>query len=594
MGGSDVAAGVSPGGERRGRAAAAAVAVAIALLLTASLGGPPALGSDADAVVLRGVTTADPVLAGDPIVATATVENRADRPAVAVVRLVVDGRVDRRRIRLAAGERAAVRLRLATGPDDAGVRRVAVAVGGDRTVVGATVADELVSECRDLDDPGVYALAADVRTRTAVPCLDVTAPDVVLVGGGHAVAGGDAPGPGVRVAPSAPNATLRDLRVRDWATGVAVAGDGATVRGLRATGNADHGMAVRGADGLWLTATSLSRNGDGLYLADADGAHARNLTITGSARDGVDTGGNVSTGVRLTNVTVTDAAAAGIDAGAAVGLRGERVALDDATVSFAATRARLARGDLRDLPSIPAGRTAVGPAVAVETATDGRATVTLHYDDRDARRVIEPTLVAWRHGGSVWRPVGGSVDPSRNALIATVTGDGVVVAAGEHNDPPAASVTATPDRVGVDQPVTVDAGDTTDPDGRGVVAYAWDLDGDGRVDRRTRMPRLTHTYGTTGPRTVGVRATDADGATATATVDVTVVDASTDGGGRPAPGGAGAATSTTASRPTGEGSATATGKPGREPLGDEAGALLVVAAVLVLLAAIVRGRRRGR
>ncbi|MFB6160649.1 MAG: PKD domain-containing protein [Haloferacaceae archaeon] len=601
MGGSGAGASAGPGRDRRGRRAVAALAVAAALLLAASLAGPAAVGPERGDVAVRSVTTNAPVLAGDPLVATAVVENRGARPATVQVRLVVGSGVNATRVHLGPGERATVRLRWATDAADAGGHAVAVEADGTRAAARATVVDGLVASCREFDEPGVYALDADVGARRTSPCLSVTADDVTLVGGGHAVDGGGAPGAGVRVAREADDATVRGLVVRGWATGVAVAGDGATVRAVTATNNADRGVALVGGDGALVADARLSNNGDGLALADADGAVARNLTVANSDRHGVATEGNASAGGRLVNVTVAGSAGAGVDADAAVGLRGRRVRLDGAALSFVATRSRLARGNLSDRPPLPADATTVGPAVAVETVADGGVTLTLRYGDRAAGRVVEPTVAAWRHDGGVWTPAGGRVDAAANALTADVGGDGVVVAAGEYNDPPAVSVTTTPERAGVGRRVTVDASNTTDPEGRGIATYAWDLDGDGRVDRRTRAPRVIHTYGTTGRRAIGVSVTDVDGATSATVVDVAVVAVpdprgatTTDGASRRGPGRTDGTPGTAADRTATGAPTTATDGSPRGLVGDDAGAVVVLLALLALVAVLVRGRRRGR
>jgi serine protease AprX len=63
-------------------------------------------------------------------------------------------------------------------------------------------------------------------------------------------------------------------------------------------------------------------------------------------------------------------------------------------------------------------------------------------------------------------------------------------AAGE---PPVAALVADPATGAAPLATTLDAGGSHDPDGE-VVAYRWDLDGDGEVDRETDHPRLEHTY----------------------------------------------------------------------------------------------------
>lgn len=66
-----------------------------------------------------------------------------------------------------------------------------------------------------------------------------------------------------------------------------------------------------------------------------------------------------------------------------------------------------------------------------------------------------------------------------------------------------------------------DASESTDPDGR-IVAYEWDVDGDGRMDAQERV--ISHAFETPGTHLVTLRVTDADGATATTTRSVLVND----------------------------------------------------------------------
>lgn len=69
--------------------------------------------------------------------------------------------------------------------------------------------------------------------------------------------------------------------------------------------------------------------------------------------------------------------------------------------------------------------------------------------------------------------------------------------------------------------VDLSAGASSDPDGS-IVAYEWDLNGDGVYDRATTQSDVQHTYGAAGTYDVTVRVTDDRGATDTASVSVTV------------------------------------------------------------------------
>jgi YD repeat-containing protein len=91
------------------------------------------------------------------------------------------------------------------------------------------------------------------------------------------------------------------------------------------------------------------------------------------------------------------------------------------------------------------------------------------------------------------------------------------------NAAPVARVTG-PDAVQRGQSLTLDASASSDPDGA-VVAYAWDLDGDGRFERQTGATPTTSTaFANAGYLQPRVQVTDDDGATQVAGVQVHVTD----------------------------------------------------------------------
>jgi subtilisin-like proprotein convertase family protein len=86
--------------------------------------------------------------------------------------------------------------------------------------------------------------------------------------------------------------------------------------------------------------------------------------------------------------------------------------------------------------------------------------------------------------------------------------------------PPVAAMTATPNPVLAGDPVAFDASDSYDPDGS-VVAYEWDLDGNGSFETRGGAS-VQRTYPNPTVLSVGVRVTDNDGRTAVARVPLTI------------------------------------------------------------------------
>jgi chitodextrinase len=88
------------------------------------------------------------------------------------------------------------------------------------------------------------------------------------------------------------------------------------------------------------------------------------------------------------------------------------------------------------------------------------------------------------------------------------------------NDPPSANFAVDASTVGVDEPVSVDAGAATDPDGS-IQSYDWTF-GDGT---NAAGDTASHAYDAVGEYDVTLTVTDDDGATDTATRSVTVESA---------------------------------------------------------------------
>lgn len=93
------------------------------------------------------------------------------------------------------------------------------------------------------------------------------------------------------------------------------------------------------------------------------------------------------------------------------------------------------------------------------------------------------------------------------------------------NQPPSASLTATPDSGETPLAVSLDASGSSDPDGS-IVAVEWDFDGDGTFDANTGTTlSILQTYPDAGSFEAKVRVTDNEGASAEATASVTSSDA---------------------------------------------------------------------
>jgi glucose/arabinose dehydrogenase/PKD repeat protein len=123
-----------------------------------------------------------------------------------------------------------------------------------------------------------------------------------------------------------------------------------------------------------------------------------------------------------------------------------------------------------------------------------------------ARDVAEPVDLVTGPGGDLYYPSISTGTVRRIRHFAA-------------NVPPVASFTATPPGGPVPLQVTFDATGSLDPDGD-ALEYRWDLDGDGNFDDDAG-PTAARTYPTPGSVTVGLRVTDARGASATTTRLVT-------------------------------------------------------------------------
>ncbi|MCU4751583.1 PKD domain-containing protein [Halobacteria archaeon AArc-curdl1] len=88
---------------------------------------------------------------------------------------------------------------------------------------------------------------------------------------------------------------------------------------------------------------------------------------------------------------------------------------------------------------------------------------------------------------------------------------------------PIADLSADPRTPELGQTVTFDASDSSAPDGD-LVAYRWDLSGDGTFEETTDEPTVTRAFDEPGSYTITVEVEDDAGATATATTTVRILD----------------------------------------------------------------------
>jgi hypothetical protein len=142
-----------------------------------------------------------------------------------------------------------------------------------------------IDACMRIDAPGVYELAGNLTANTSGACLAVNASDVTIDGNG-AVIDGNRSATGVETVQSgAANVTVRNLTIRDLATGVDVSRTTLpSVRNVTARGGLV-GVDVRAAGGptvadvLVVTDDNASSRTTGLEATFSGGLTVRNVTV---------------------------------------------------------------------------------------------------------------------------------------------------------------------------------------------------------------------------------------------------------------------------------------------------------------------------
>jgi len=141
----------------------------------------------------------------------------------------------------------------------------------------------------------------------------------------------------------------------------------------------------------------------------------------------------------------------------------------------------------------------------------------------------EPTSWQWTFPGGTFsgrtppaQAIPARTPPSSVTLtVANPAGSGVVSVPVVVNGPPTAALTITPNPVGANTPVTLNASASTDPNGD-PLSYSWDLNGDRTYGDATGAVQ-TRTFTSPGTFRVGVRVTDPGGSSNEAVDFVTVL-----------------------------------------------------------------------
>lgn len=257
-----------------------------------------------------------------------------------------------------------------------------------------------IEECRTIDQSGTYELTGTVDGAGQDTCIQISADDVVLQGGGNTVDGGDASQGTTGIAVDGGSSVeVRNVVVSGWETGLAADGasDG-TLAGVTATNNVV-GVDLRGTDGVTVEGIEAGSNERwGLALRQgASGTTVRGGTLTGNDRDlyvraG---GGNAIRSVSLGQST-------------AAGTRFSATMIRDVTL----------RGvDL--LPAAPEDQESIDRGIAISPLSNNAGlSLEMHYEDGDVDGLDESSLTVWSHDESSWADVGGSVDTDENTATA--------------------------------------------------------------------------------------------------------------------------------------------------------------------------------
>lgn len=152
----------------------------------------------------------------------------------------------------------------------------------------------------------------------------------------------------------------------------------------------------------------------------------------------------------------------------------------------------------------PSPRPGEGVALSTENATDPDGTLVRYRWTIDGRVVSDSTAPTFETSfeSTGEYEVGLLVEDDDGDEASTSTSIQVV-----ENRPPAAALAASPVDPVAGEAVELDAGDSTDPEGA-IVAYRWDLDGDGTIERETETATTSVTFEAAGDRTVRVVVVD--------------------------------------------------------------------------------------
>jgi PGF-pre-PGF domain-containing protein/PGF-CTERM protein len=198
-----------------------------------------------------------------------------------------------------------------------------------------------------------------------------------------------------------------------------------------------------------------------------------------------------------------------------------------ATVQAASSPSQTANFTV-DLDSTNSPVTEGGTLTVDATVTnDGSAAGSQTVDLTVGGTVRDSTTVSLGAGGSTgvslsWATAAGDAGSYTATVASKNDTDTASVSVDTTGTAPSATFTTDPATTYVGESVSLNASNSTDSDGS-IVEYAWDYDGDGVYDETRTTPTSVIAYSTAGNRTVGLRVTDDDGNTDTTTRTVEIV-----------------------------------------------------------------------
>jgi parallel beta-helix repeat protein len=159
-------------------------------------------------------------------------------------------------------------------------------------LAGTGGASHAISNCGTVANSGAHTLDTDLTDRTEASCIQVTASDVVLDGGGNTVEGTDGSGTvGINVSSSGTltNVTVRNFTVTDWEVGISYKEvDGVEVTDNNLTSNVQKGIHLEFTDDSKISNnTAFSNDEHGIQLATATNNEVTNNTAIGNRFVGI-------------------------------------------------------------------------------------------------------------------------------------------------------------------------------------------------------------------------------------------------------------------------------------------------------------------